>query len=237
MPRISASSVAEHRARQQEAILTATRDLLAEGHADVPSLAEVARRAGMARPSIYQYYSSREELLDAVIGEMFPRWSAYVTGRMAAEADPGARAMTYVEANLHLVARGDHAIVSGLARGIDGVAHQAALDGGGRTIAVMASGLGHVYPKRHRRLALEIAGTEPTELGITAGAGVHPRGAIVTEYGAVNLHGKTIRERGDLLISIAHPDFRAELRRDLCAIRHFPGTNPPAAAAPSSHCA
>lgn len=116
MPRISASSVAEHRARQQEAILTATRDLLAEGHADVPSLAEVARRAGMARPSIYQYYSSREELLDAVIGEMFPRWSAYVTGRMAAEADPGARAMTYVEANLHLVARGDHAIVSGLAR-------------------------------------------------------------------------------------------------------------------------
>lgn len=116
MPRISASSVAEHRAQQQEVILAATRDLLAEGRADVPSLAEVARRAGMARPSIYQYYSSREELLDAVIGEMFPRWSAYVTGRMATESDPGARAMTYVEANLHLVARGDHAIVSGLAR-------------------------------------------------------------------------------------------------------------------------
>jgi AcrR family transcriptional regulator len=116
VPRISAASVAEHRAQQEAAILAATRELLAEGQADVPSLAEVARRAGMARPSIYQYYSSREELLDAVIGEMFPRWSAYVTGRMAAEADPGTRAMTYVEANLHLVARGDHAIVSGLAR-------------------------------------------------------------------------------------------------------------------------
>ena len=51
-----------------------------------------------------------------MIGDMFPRWSAYVTGRMASESDPGARAMTYVEANLHLVARGDHAIVSGLAR-------------------------------------------------------------------------------------------------------------------------
>ena len=115
MPRISASSVAEHRAQQEAAILAATRELLAEGQADVPSLAEVARRAGMARPSIYQYYSSREELLDAVIGEMFPRWSAYVTGRMAAEADPGARAMTYVEANLHLVALGDPAIVCGVA--------------------------------------------------------------------------------------------------------------------------
>ena len=34
---------------------------------------------------------------------------------------------------------------------------------------------------------------------------------IVTEYGAVNLQGKTLRERARLLISIAHPDFRPEL--------------------------
>jgi acyl-CoA hydrolase len=45
---------------------------------------------------------------------------------------------------------------------------------------------------------------------------------VVTEFGAVNLHGKTLRERGESLISIAHPDFRAGLRRDLAAIRHFP---------------
>lgn len=116
MPRISAATVAEHRARQQAVILAAARDLLAEGRADVPSLAEVARRAGLARPSIYQYFSSREDLLDAVIADMFPRWSAYVTARMAKEPAPGARAMAYVDANLHLVARGDHAIVSGLAQ-------------------------------------------------------------------------------------------------------------------------
>ena len=44
---------------------------------------------------------------------------------------------------------------------------------------------------------------------------------IVTEYGARNLHGLTVRERGDALISIAHPDFREQLRRELAAIRHF----------------
>jgi 4-hydroxybutyrate CoA-transferase len=44
---------------------------------------------------------------------------------------------------------------------------------------------------------------------------------VVTEYGAVNLHGLTLRERGEALISIAHPDTRAELRRELAAIRHF----------------
>ena len=44
---------------------------------------------------------------------------------------------------------------------------------------------------------------------------------VITEYGAVNLHGMTLRERGNALISIAHPDFRAELARALHAIRHF----------------
>jgi acyl-CoA hydrolase len=37
---------------------------------------------------------------------------------------------------------------------------------------------------------------------------------VVTEYGAVNLHGKSIRERAEALISIAHPDFRSELTRE-----------------------
>lgn len=53
---------------------------------------------------------------------------------------------------------------------------------------------------------------------LTPGAGVvTTRGHVhwvVTEYGVVNLHGLSIRERTEALISIAHPDFRAELTRD-----------------------
>ena len=44
---------------------------------------------------------------------------------------------------------------------------------------------------------------------------------VVTEYGAVNLHGKTLRERGELLIGISHPDFRGELARSLANLRHY----------------
>ncbi|MCC6649413.1 MAG: acetyl-CoA hydrolase/transferase family protein [Polyangiaceae bacterium] len=44
---------------------------------------------------------------------------------------------------------------------------------------------------------------------------------VVTEHGAVDLHGLTLRERGFALISIAHPDFRAELTRALVELRHF----------------
>jgi 4-hydroxybutyrate CoA-transferase len=43
---------------------------------------------------------------------------------------------------------------------------------------------------------------------------------VVTEYGAVDLFGKSLRQRAEALISIAHPDFRQELRREYAAIRH-----------------
>lgn len=66
-------------------------------------------------------------------------------------------------------------VVSGLAIGVDAAAHRGALRGGGRSVAVLGSGIDRIYPSRNRRLAEEIVeqGALVSELPIGAPPEAH----------------------------------------------------------------
>jgi len=104
-----------------------------------------------------------------------------------------------------------HRIYSGIGGQMDFI-HGAALSKGGKpVIALSATAAKGTVSKIVPEL-------KPGAGVVTTRGHVH---WVVTEFGAVNLHGKTLRERGEALISIAHPDFRMELRKAFANIRHF----------------
>lgn len=83
----------------------------------------------------------QDDLAIGVVGSRYPT----IYGKQVTEELVG-----------HLVAS-SLVIVSGLARGIDSIAHRAALDSGGRTIAVLGSGVDTIYPPENKNLAEAIA--------------------------------------------------------------------------------
>ena len=105
-----------------------------------------------------------------------------------------------------------HRIFSGIGGQMDFIRGAALSPGGKPIIALPSTAAGG-------KISRLVAELNPGAGVVTTRGHVH---WVVTEYGAVNLHGMTLRERGEALIGIAHPDFRAELSRDLARVRHFP---------------
>ncbi|MEZ5647111.1 MAG: DNA-processing protein DprA [Burkholderiaceae bacterium] len=70
---------------------------------------------------------------------------------------PTPQGQAHAQAFARALAEAGVCVVSGLATGIDGAAHEGALEGGGPTVAVVGTGLDIVYPRRHAALAQRIA--------------------------------------------------------------------------------
>jgi DNA processing protein len=136
-------------AREMERLQTTEIRVTTLGEADYP---EALRWIPEPPPVLYIWGTLRYEdsLAVAVVGSRKPSpYGQLVAQRLSTE-----------------LAQYGFAVVSGLARGVDSLAHQGALQAGGRTIAVLGSGINVVYPPEHRRLY----------------EAIHEQGAVVSEF-------------------------------------------------------
>ena len=100
MPRINAATVAEHRAHQRRALLDAARELLLDGGSPALSFTELARRTGLARPTVYSYFHTKEEIVVALCEVELPRVGAETDQAVARANGPRERLAAFVRAQL-----------------------------------------------------------------------------------------------------------------------------------------
>jgi DNA processing protein len=145
----------------------------------------------------------QDEFSVAIVGTR--RVTAY--GRQVAENVAG------------FLARNGLTVISGMARGVDAVAHKAALDAGGRTLAVLGNGVDRIYPPEHRKLAEMIMqngalisdyplGTPPDSLNFPA------RNRIISGLA----QAVVIVEAGDRSGALITASFAADQGRDVFAV-------------------
>src|SRR5260370_23584320 len=88
---------------QRTALLDAARDLLADGGMAALTFAALAERAGLARSSVYEYFKSRADVVEALSVEAFPAAVAHIMVVLLAQPTPARQIPAYVRRQLEPV--------------------------------------------------------------------------------------------------------------------------------------
>lgn len=115
MPRIKAPTIPEHREAQRRAVLEAARRLLLSEGPGALGFGEIAKASGIARPTVYEYFRTKGDLVLALIDAEVPGWRRELESAIAAARSPEQSIRAFVRAQLRLVAAGRHAVPFALA--------------------------------------------------------------------------------------------------------------------------
>jgi len=114
MPKISAPSIVEHRELRRQQLISAALELAIGEGAEAVTVAAVAKKAGLARSSIYEYFASSADLIADLILEELDYYSNRLAVAIVDATDPFEKIEHWIAEGLRYVADGRHMLVKSL---------------------------------------------------------------------------------------------------------------------------
>jgi AcrR family transcriptional regulator len=100
MPKISAATVVEHRTRQRHALLQGARAIVLDGGYAALTFTALAERTGLARPTLYSYFATRDDVVIALCESELPLIAAEIRSATRHASTPRAGLEAYVRVQL-----------------------------------------------------------------------------------------------------------------------------------------
>ncbi|MFT3943988.1 MAG: TetR/AcrR family transcriptional regulator [Ancrocorticia sp.] len=108
MPKIDAPTVREHHAMVKAKLIAATEEILHESGPEGLSAGAVAKRAGIARNSIYRYVDSVDDLKFLALEQYVPRWIQLIFSQVDRDAEPAQQLADFAVASLRQTRESSH---------------------------------------------------------------------------------------------------------------------------------
>lgn len=176
---------------QRAALLDAARALLSEGGTEALTFPALARRTGLARSSVYEYFRSRAAVVEELCAVDFPVWAAEVEAAMAQAETPEGKIEAYVRQQLALVGDRRHRAVVAISAGeLDAGAREKIRAAHGELVTMVVEALGALGHEQPRLVAMLLQGVvdaavRRTELGAAEEPGQIIEAAVSMALGGV----------------------------------------------------
>jgi AcrR family transcriptional regulator len=122
MPRITADSVAEHVAHQQQAVFDAAIGLFVERGYGAVTLADIAAQVGLARNSLYRYFPDKASILLRWYRAEMPAQAARSAELLVGDDAPADRILRWAAAQIDYARQPEHALIAALGEVTPGLA-------------------------------------------------------------------------------------------------------------------
>jgi AcrR family transcriptional regulator len=114
MPKIQANTLVEHRTMRREALLEAAVSIALESGGQAVTMGEVAKRAGLSRSSVYEYFESSADLIADLILDELDIWAKTLSAAVDGEPDPALRVIAWIDCAFGYISAGQHHLARSL---------------------------------------------------------------------------------------------------------------------------